>query len=161
MKLFKKRAFHMFSVRQIFALLALLVLIPFPHECLSLVYGQSNCAEHGMLCSCVVACNISPQPLNKVTRLSDSGEAHHGTASKHEHEASSHHCSSELCSQNPQPQSKEDQVSIQLNNRAWLVSDLAVWTINLQVRAVVPVLFAEEIAGYSMLPDEPPQLNFS
>ena len=161
MQLFKKRMFHVFSVREAFALLGLLIFIPFPHECLSLIYGQSNCTEHGMLCSCVVACNMTPRPLNKVSQLSDSGEACHRTTSQHVHETSSHHCSSELCSQNPQPQSKGDQVSIPLNNRAWLVSDVAVWTINWKVRAVVPALFAEEIAGYYMLPDEPPQLNFS
>ena len=161
MKLFKKRVFYVFSVRQAFAFLALWVLIPFPHECLSLIYGQSNCAEHGMICSCVVACNMTSRSLSKSSQLSDSGEACHGTTSKHEHEASSHHCSSELCSQNPQSQSKEDQVGIQLSNRAWLVGDLLVWTINLQVEVVVPVFFAEEVTGYSMPPEEPPQLNFS
>ena len=161
MKLFRKRAIYGVSVRQAFALLALWVLIPFTHECLSLIYGQSNCAEHGMICSCVIACNMTSRSLSKSSQLSDSGEACHSTTSKHEHEASSHHCSSELCSQNPQSQSEEDQVGIQLGNRAWLVGDLLLWTINLQVEGVAPALFAEEIAGYFMLFDEPPQLNFS
>jgi hypothetical protein len=161
MKLFRRQAFYVFSARRAFVFLALWVLIPFPHECLSLIYGQSNCAEHGMICSCVVACNVTPRPLSKSSHLSDSGEACHSTTSKHEHEASSPHCSSELCSQNPQSQSQEDKVGIQLSNRAWLVGDLLAWTINLQVEVVAPVLFSEEIPGYSTRFDKPPRLNFS